>query len=154
MKVTIDIDVENLDYDVISKAVAEKIKSEVDFAKSYDINSKIDRAINNVVLNQCRSECLVDIAHHDKISPQAKRTISDMIKSAIEKEVSGEVKSLLDKFSQEDIEKIFADLLPQVMVKMMIEWTSNGFVYAQNNNEQRLINTAAETITNIIRSGL
>lgn len=154
MKVTIDIDVENLDYDVISQAVAEKIKSEVDFAKSYDINSKIDRAINNVVLNQCRSECLVDIAHHDKISPQAKRTISDMIKSAIEKEVSGEVKSLLDKFSQEDIEKIFADLLPQVMVKMMIEWTSNGFVYAQNNNEQRLINTAAETITNIIRSGL
>lgn len=154
MKVTIDIDVENLDYDVISQAVAEKIKSEVDFAKSYDINSKIDRAINNVVLNQCRNECLVDIAHHDKISPQAKRTISDMIKSAIEKEVSGEVKSLLDKFSQEDIEKIFADLLPQVMVKMMIEWTSNGFVYAQNNNEQRLINTAAETITNIIRSGL
>ena len=154
MKVTIDIDVENLDYDVISQAVAEKIKSEVDFAKSYDINSKIDRAINNVVLNQCRSECLVDIAHHDKISPQAKRTISDMIKSAIEKEVSGEVKSLLDKFSQEDIEKIFADLLPQVMVKMMIEWTSNGFVYAQNNNEQRLINTVTETITNIIRSGL
>ena len=154
MKVTIDIDVENLDYDVISQAVAEKIKNEVDFTKSYDINSKIDRAINNVVLNQCRSECLVDIAHHDKISPQAKCTISDMIKSAIEKEVSGEVKSLLDKFSQEDIEKIFSELLPQVMVKMMIEWTSNGFVYAQNNNEQRLINTAAETITNIIRSGL
>lgn len=151
MEVTINIDVEKLNMDTISQAVAEKIKTDVDFTKTYDINAKIDRAINNIVLTQCRNECLVDIAHHDKISPQAKRTISDMIKSAIEKEVSDDVKSLLDKFSKEDIEKIFADLLPQLFVKMMVEWVSNGFICAQQNNEQRMIETAAERIVNIIR---
>lgn len=130
MEIKIDIDMNKIDYDAINEEILRKVK-EMDISQKYQIDDKIRSRVNEVVNTDARDYIErtwgynTGIANGDKLSNNAKSHITELAKEEIKEKISVVVNDLFEKLPREELDKMVAGLVPQIIVNMIADQLKN-----------------------------
>ena len=126
MEIKIDIDMNKIDYDAINEEILKKVK-EMDISEKYQIDDKIRSRVNEVVNTDARDYIErtwgynTGIANGDKLSNKARDNITELAKNKIEERIAVVINDLFEKLPREELDKMIAGLIPQIIVIMIID---------------------------------
>lgn len=110
MKLEIELDLNNIDYDAINKQIAEKIAA-LNIKDIYDIESKINNKISNLVKEE------VDYSYNKYIDKYWRDATSDgreLIESMSKAEIENRTKQVIEEIFANDYNE---DIIREVMLK-------------------------------------
>ena len=126
MEIKIDIDMDKIDYNAINEEILAKIK-EMDISEKYQIDNIIRSRVNEAVNTDARNYIErtwgynTDIADGDKLSSNAKNHITELAKTEIKERLSIVVNDLFEKLPREQLDKMVAELIPQIIVSLIAD---------------------------------
>ena len=126
MEIKIDIDMDKIDYDAINEEILKKVK-EMDISEKYQIDDKIRSRVNEVVNTDARDYIErnwgynTGIADGDKLSNRARDNITELAKNEIKERITIVINDLFDKIPKEELDKMIAGLIPQIIVSMIVD---------------------------------
>lgn len=141
MKLEIELDLNQIDYDAINKQIQDKVAA-MDLHEEYQISSKINYKIKEEVENQ------VDYYFRNGawggLNDNSKREIRDEISKDLKELVKPYVDNVFNQIPQEELNQIVSDLLPRVLMDILVSNMSSALTncYYQS----------AETITQMCES--
>lgn len=122
MKLEIELDLNQIDYDAINKQIQDKIAA-MDLHKEYQISSKIDSKI--------REETNREVEYYFRngtwggLNNESKREIKDEITKNIKELVKPNVENIFNQIPQEELYEIIAELLPKVLMDLISSQMKN-----------------------------
>lgn len=130
MEIKIDIDMNKIDYDAINEEILKKVK-EMDISEKYQIDDKIRSRVNEVVNTDARDYIErtwgynTGIADGNKLSNIARDNITELAKNKIEERIAIVINDLFEKIPKEELDKMIAGLIPQIIVSMITDNLKN-----------------------------
>lgn len=112
MKLEIELDLNKIDYDAINKQIVEKVAA-LDVKDMYDIESKIDNKISNLVKEEV--DCSYN-AYIDRYWRDATSKGRDLIESMSKAEIENHTKQVIEEIFANDYNE---DAMREIMLKMI-----------------------------------
>lgn len=126
MEIKIDIDMNKIDYDAINEEILKKVK-EMDISENYRIDDTIRQRVVEVVNTDARDYIErtwgynTGIADGNKLSNRARDNITELAKNEIKERIAIVINDLFDKIPKEELDKMIAGLIPQIIVSMIVD---------------------------------
>lgn len=147
MKLEIELDLNQIDYDAINKQIQDKI-AEMDLHKEYvidqKINSKIKEEVDNEVNNYFRSGAW------GGLNTNSTREIKDEISNNLRELVKPHINRVFNQLSQEDLDKIISEMLPIVLVGLISDNLRNTLISYYQQSSEAIISEAAMRIKSML----
>ena len=133
MKLEIELDLNQIDYDAINKQIQDKI-ADMDLHKEYNISSKIDSKIREEV--EERVNRYLGYSSWSGLNDSSKREIKDEITKNIRELIKPHVENIFNQIPQEELDAIVSELIPKVLVDIftseMKDMIANYYYSSQN----------------------
>ena len=116
MKLEIDLDLNQIDYETINKQIQNRIAA-MDLNKEYRISSKID--------SQIRESTDREVNYYFRngtwggLNESSKREIKDEIAKNIRELIKPHVESIFSQIPQEELNELISELLPKVLMDII-----------------------------------
>ena len=123
MEIKIDIDMNKIDYDAINEEILKKVK-EMDSSQKYQIDDKIRSRVSEVVNTDARDYIERTWGYNTgiaELSNNARNNITELAKAEIKEKISVVVNDLFEKLPREELDKMVAGLVPQIIVSMIAD---------------------------------
>ena len=124
MKLEIELDLDKIDYDAINKQIIEKVAA-VDIKDVYDIESKINSKIHNLVyaaVEDAYSEYLSRYWGGNRATKEGKQFINDVITNEIKSRTEKVVEDVFaNEYSEEVIREVTLKMIPNVFAYVLFE---------------------------------
>ena len=122
MKLEIELDLNKIDYDSINKQIAEKI-AELNVKEEYDIESKINNKITNMINEQVEYSYNSYIDNYWK-SPTAegKKLIESMSKTEIESRTQRVIEEFfINEYSEDTMREVMLKIIPDIFASILFK---------------------------------
>ena len=133
MKLEIELDLNQIDYDAINKQIQDKI-ADMDLHKEYHISSKIDSKIREEV--EERVNRYLGYSSWAGLNDSSKREIKDEIAKNVRELIKPHVENIFNQIPQEELDTIISELIPKVLVDIftseMKDMIANYYYSSQN----------------------
>ena len=141
MKLEIELDLNQIDYDAINKQIQDKVAA-MDLHKEYQISSKIDYKIKEEVEDEV--EKYFRYGAWGGLNSNSQREIKDEISQNLKELIKPHVDEVFNQIPQEELNKIVSDLLPKILMDILVSNMTSALTscYYQS----------AETITQMCES--
>lgn len=113
MKLEIELDLNQIDYDAINKQIQDKI-ADMDLHKEYHISSKIDSKIREEVEERVNRH--LGYSSWSGLNDSSKREIKDEITKNVRELIKPHVENIFNQIPQEELDAIISELIPKVLV--------------------------------------
>lgn len=126
MEIKIDIDMNKIDYEAINEEILKKVK-EMDISEKYQINEKIKNRVSEAVNREAKDYIDTTWSYNsdNELSSSAKSHITELAKEEIKEKISVVVNDLFEKLPREELDKMVAGLVPQIIVSMIADQLKN-----------------------------
>ena len=145
MEIKIDLDLNKIDYDAINKQIVEKI-ADMDLAANFKY--KIENRINEEV-ELCVSD-FFRTRRWGELNFSSQKDMQDMLYDKARELINPHVTNIISQVSDEEFNKIIADLIPKVLVDLLTSHLKSVLYSYYDQSSETIINEA----TNRIRSCL
>lgn len=134
MKLEIELDLNQIDYDAINKQIQDKIAA-MDLHKEYQISSKIDSKI--------REETDREVNYYFRngawggLNSNSKREIKDEISKNIRELIKPHIENIFNQIPQEELDSVISELIPRVLVDIFtseIKGMIANYYYSSKNS--------------------
>lgn len=140
MKLEIELDLNKIDYDAINKQIAEKV-AELNIKETYDIESKIDKKINNTItdeVDRCYNSYL------EKYWAEPSSTGTEMVNDMTKTEVENRVKKVLDDifsntYNDDALKEIMIKMLPDVFTAILFNKLHSALLTSSYNYQEQMM---------------
>lgn len=149
MELKIDIDMNKIDYNAINKQIQEKVK-ELDISARYEIDNKIESRVSKYVDEDISSYIHQNWYYSDKLSDNAKSSITKLATDKINDKVTGVVAEIFEKMTDEELDEIIVDLVPKIMCDVI----ANRFQSYMSDYQARCTNTMTQIADQKVRDVL
>ena len=149
MKLEIELDLNQIDYDAINKQIQEKI-ADMDLEKSYSINSRIGSKIQEEVDREVGYYLRCN-SWGGNLNDNVQRDINDEIQRHIEKLVKTNVEKVLNQIPTEELNKLISDLIPKVLMDLLISNVGSSFYNYCEESRYTTLHICEEKIQNLLR---
>ena len=138
MKLEIDLDLNQIDYEAINKQIQDKIAA-MDLKKEYQISTKID--------SQIREATEREVNYYFRngtwggLNNDSKREIKDEITKNIRELIQPHVENIFNQLPQEELNKLISELLPKVLMDLICSNMQNvltSYYYSAENTVMQL----------------
>ena len=147
MKLEIDLDLNQIDYEAINKQIQDKIAA-MDLKEVYQISSKIDSQIRENTDREVN--CYFRNGSWCGLNDSSKREIKDEITKNIRELIKPHVESIFNQIPQEELNNIISDLLPRVLMDMITSQMTNMLTNYYYSAQATLIQTCENRIRDIL----
>lgn len=147
MKLEIDLDLNQIDYEAINKQIQDRI-SAMDLKKEYQISSKID--------SQIRENTDREVNYYFRngtwggLNESSKREIKDEITKNIRELIKPHVESIFSQIPQEELNEIISELLPKVLMDMISSQMKDMLTSYYYSTQNTLMQICDDRIRNIL----
>lgn len=147
MKLEIELDLNQIDYEAINKQIQDKIEA-MDLTKEYQINNKIESYVREEV-NAKVNRYLTSGTWGGYLNDQSKREINDEIQKNIRELIQPHIENIFNQIPQEELNKIIYNLLPNILVNLLISRMGSMIDTYQLNGMQSIYDICNSQINSI-----
>ena len=137
MKLEIDLDFNQIDYEAINRQIQDKIDN-MDIKDMYSLDSKVEYMIKDKVERAVNGYLTGGV--WQGLNDSSRREINDEIRKNIKELIEPHVKNIFNQLPQEELDKIISDLLPKILMDLLNEsmknMITNYYYSAQNTTVQ------------------
>ena len=144
MKLEIELDLNNIDYDSINNQILEKL-SGMDIAEIYQINQVVGSTIRGRV-DDIINEYFRNGYGWGNLSSNARSDVNDVIRKNIEEIVKPMIDEAFSKFTTGELEGIIYHLIPNVMVNMLTNGMRDFIQNSFYGHDAQLLQQATDLI--------
>ena len=119
MRVEVDIDLNNIDYEAINEQIKKKL-DETDLDRIYRINSYCEDYVEEEVKNRV-NKYLTDGYSYSGLSDSVKNDIKTQVTSIIRETVKEKMNKVFEQMGDEEFDKMIADILPGIIVDLIYD---------------------------------
>lgn len=151
MKLEIELDINKIDYDAINKQIAEKVAT-LNIKDEYDIESKIDRKISNLVSDEVDNHYnrYLD-GYWSGVPSEGKKLIESMTKDEIERRTKLALEKVFDdEYSADKIREVALKVIPDVFGAVLFKKMENNLFSAEYSYYDRTHRMVMSEIANAI----
>lgn len=123
MKLEIELDLNQIDYEAINKQIQDKVAA-MDLHNEYQINSKINYKIKEEVENQV--DYYFRSGAWGGLNNDSKREIQDEISKNLKELIKPHIDDIFNQIPQEELNQIISDLLPRVLMDILVSNMSSA----------------------------
>lgn len=117
MKLEIDLDLNQIDYEAINKQVQEKI-AQMDLRNEYRIETRIDQQIRDDVEREVRTY-LKSGGWYGELNDRSKQEIKDEISKKLRELLAPCVENTFSKITREELDEVVKKFLPEIFMDML-----------------------------------
>lgn len=135
MEIKIDLDMNQIDYDVINKQIQEKIAT-LDIKDMCDVNAKIDNKISNYIENEIVYHYNRYLARYfgESTSSEGRNLIENMTKEEIKKQTQKVIDDIFENdYNEEKLRELMFKILPDVFATLLFEKMNSALLSKEIN---------------------
>ena len=147
MKLEIELDLNQIDYEAINKQIQDKIK-EMDIHKEYRIESMIKSKITEEVNYEV--ERYLKSNSWSGLNESSRRQITEEIYTNIKKYVEPHITDILNQIPQDELNNIISGLIPRVLVDVITTNMKDIMMNYYNSSTSQIYQICDEQIKNLL----
>lgn len=132
MKLEIELDLNNIDYDAINKQIAEKVAA-INIKETYEIDQKIDHEINAIVKKEVDAgyNKYLDRYWADSSTSEGRGLIQKLSREEIERRTKEAIDTIFtNEFDESAMREIMVKMIPLVFTDILFNKLENSLVTA------------------------
>lgn len=153
MKIEIELDINKIDYDAINKQIAEKVAA-LEIKDMYDIESKIDNKISNLVKEEvdCSYNKYIDRYWGNGDTSDGRKLIESMSKAEIENKTKQVIEEIFaNDYNEDTMREVMLKMIPDIFASILFSRMESALFTKEYNYYNQIQNMVRSQIDSMIR---
>lgn len=148
MKLTIDLDMNKIDYESINKQIQEQIAA-LDITTHYEfehkIQHKIDQAVDDIVADTFRKGY-----RWGTVEDASRKMMEDSLNKTVRDYINEKALKVLNEIPEEELNKLINELLPLILVERLKMLSEGAIMNSTNKLSETIEEKACSRIANML----
>lgn len=153
MKIEIELDINKIDYDAINKQIAEKVAA-LEIKDMYDIESKIDNKISNLVKEEVNDSYnkYIDRYWGNGDTSDGRKLIESISKTEIENKTKQVIEEIFaNDYNEDMMREVMLKMIPDIFSSILFSRMESALFTKEYNYYNQIQNMVRSQIDSMIR---